>query len=274
MCSASPSFALNGFINVVGCLNCQTSADFSVAAASSAISLVKIGLYSVTSTNFAETAFVRVNGTVRLQCTGSPCTIKPGAPVYLSNVTTTFVDSSGNSLAGDSESALQASFAATDQMLFGNFRTQGKLGGPVKIPPAYGTTPIGNDVWEADTSTGIGLALAAMGVDPGNLPMGTLITVTWQDGTTAQFIRSNSVPTLQWIYVPGSMRNKAGDPITPIAGTTIQNPNTSGSGGGYANPAVPAPGTVTITGGSSCVATATFQDGSGTTYVFKFIYGC
>jgi hypothetical protein len=110
ICSASPSFALNGFINVGGCLNCQTSADFAAAATSEAQSLVKVGLYMITSTNFAETAYMRVNGTIRLQCTGSPCTIKPGAPSYLSNVTVSFVDASGNSLSGQSEASLEASF--------------------------------------------------------------------------------------------------------------------------------------------------------------------
>src|SRR6202034_2467341 len=113
---------------------------------------------------------------------------------------------------------------------------------PIAIPPAYGTTPINNEAWEVDTSTGIGQALLNMNVNQGNIPMGTVVTVTWQDGTTAQFIRSNSVPTLQWVYVPGSMRNKARQPITPVSGTTIQNPNTSGSGGGIALPSVPSPG--------------------------------
>jgi hypothetical protein len=274
MCSASPSFALNGFINVTGCQNCQTSADFSAAATSQAQALVKVGFYAVTSINFPETAYVRVNGTIRMECTGTPCTIKPGAPIRLSNVTTTFVDASGNSLAGESESALEAAFTAIDQMLFGNFRTQGKLSKVIPIPPAYGTTPIGNEVWDVDTNTGINVALGNMNVNPATLPAGTIISVVWADGTTAQFIRTNSVPSILWVYVPGSMRDKNGNPITPISGTMVPNPNTAGAGGGNSQPAAPNPATITITGTEYCQMGVTLSNGVDTIYVYIFYVPC
>jgi hypothetical protein len=36
LCSSSPSFALNGLINVSNCTHCQTSADFAAAATAQA----------------------------------------------------------------------------------------------------------------------------------------------------------------------------------------------------------------------------------------------
>jgi hypothetical protein len=275
ICSTAPSFALNGLINVVGCSNCQTSADFAAAATAQAQSMVKVGLYVVTSTNFAETAFVRVNGTVRLQCTGSPCTIKIGAPSFLSNVTTTFVDASGNSLAGQSEASLQAAFLAIDQMLYANFRTQGKLGGPVKVPPTYGISPINNEAWDVDANTAANNVIATQtGINPASLPLGTLIMVTWH-GTTAQFIRTNSVPSVLWVYLPGSMKDKNGNPITPVSGARITNPNTTGSGSGSADPSNPNPHSNTnLTGTELCKGSVTFSDGVSTVYVFITYFPC
>lgn len=206
--------------------------------------------------------------------TGTLCIILPGAQPYLTNVTTTLVDASGNSLAGNSEAALQAAFLAIDQTLFANFRTQGKLGGVVKIPPAYGTTPINNEVWDVDANTGINVALSNIGVNAGPLPAGTLVSVTWPDGTTAQFIRTNSVPSLSWKYVPGTMKDKNGNPITPVSGTMIKNPNTGGSGGGSTVPYTNPPWLTTIHGEGTCQSSVTWYDGQSTYYVYVTFLPC
>lgn len=276
LCSATPSFALNGLINVAGCTNCQTSADFAAAATAQAQSLVKVGLYVVTSLNFAATAYVRVNGTIRLACTGTPCTIKPGAQPMLSNVTTTFVDASGNSLAGQSEAALEAAFLAIDQTMYANFRTQGKLGGPIKVPPENTVSPLGSETWDVDANTAINNTVATeTGQNPASFPLGTLVMVTWSDGTTAQFIRTNKEPTVLWVYVPGSMKDKAGNPITPVSGVKITNPNTSGAGSGSADPSIPnAPASINLIGVEYCKGSVTFSDGVSTIYVFITYFPC
>jgi len=275
ICSSSPSIALNGLINVSSCTNCQTSADFAAAAAAQAESMVKVGLYIVTSLNFQETAYVRVNGSVRLPCNTTPCTIQPGEQPVLTNVTTSFVDVSGNSLAGQSEATLEAAFLAIDQTLYVNFRSGGPTGGkPIQIPPAISTTPINSESWDVDANTGINNVLQIQfGVDPAALPLGTLVSVQWQDGTTATFIRTNSVATLLWVYVPGSMRDKNGKPITPISGSAIANPNTAGPGSGAVqlpNSPIQAVGT----GVEYCQLTVTLSDGSNARYVYIYYVPC
>jgi hypothetical protein len=122
---------------------------------------------------------------------------------------------------------------------------------PIKIPPAYGTTPIGSEAWDVDANTGINQAYPG---NPGEVPLGTIIQVVWQDGTQAQFIRTNSVASLLWAYVPGTMKDKNGNPITPPAGTMNPNTKTNGAGSGSAN--FPGSGgsglQITIQGGNLC----------------------
>lgn len=264
----NPAHAGNGFVFTVNCAACQTSADFVSAAVSAAQARAWPGTYVVTSVTYPATAYVNVAGTIFI----GPM---PQMKFYLLNITTTLVDASGSSLAGQSEATLEATFAAIDLMIFGNIRKSGAINGVIKIPPNYGTTPINSETWEVDSSNGIGNALwTTLGVDQGNLPMGTLVSVVWQDGTTAQFVRTNSVPTLQWVYVPGSMKNKNGQPITPVSGTTILNPNPGGTGGGASVPGVPAPRTIIFLGSKACVGEQTFQDGTGAIYVYDFFIPC
>jgi hypothetical protein len=158
-------------------------------------------------------------------------------------------------------------------MLYSNFRTQGKLSRVVQIPSAYGTSPIGNEVWDVDANTGINVALGNLGVNAGSLPAGTLVTVVWPDGTTAQFLRTNSVPSILWVYVPGSMRDKNGNPITPVSGTMVNNPNTSGSGSGSAQPPDPN-GNILVTGTALCKTSVTANNGVDTIYVFITYVPC
>jgi hypothetical protein len=265
---ANPAHAANGFVFAANCANCQTSAQFVSAAVSAAQVQLLPGTYIVTSVPYPATAYVKVAGTLCF-------TPLPNMHAYLCNITTTLVDASGNSLAGQSEATLEATFAAIDLMFFGNIRKSGAINGVIKIPPTYGITPIGNEAWEVDTSNGIQNALwFTLGIDGGNVPPLTVVSVAWKDGTTAQFIRTNSVPTLLWKYVPNSMKDKDGTPITPIAGTTIQNPNTGGKGGGIVIPTVPTPYYLYFQASQYCTATTTLDDGSGTVYQYVYYVTC
>ncbi len=85
-------------------------------------------------------------------------------------------------------------------------------------------------------SPGIGQALFQMGINPAQIPVGTVITVTFSDGTTAQYVKQSATATYQWLW-NGIAHNKAGQLINR-AGGVISNPNTAGTGGG----AVTAPG--------------------------------
>jgi hypothetical protein len=132
-----------------------------------------------------------------------------------------------------------------------------------------------DEVWDVDANTGINIALGNSGVNAGTLPPGTLVSVTWADGTTATFIRTNSVPSVLWVYVPGSMRDKNGNPITPVSGTLAANPNTGGAGGGTTQPAAPnPPSTMVVTGTEYCQVGATWSDGVSSIYVYITFVPC
>ena len=86
---------------------------------------------------------------------------------------------------------------------------------------------------EEEVVPGIGAALLAKGIDPGSIAVGTLITVTFSDGTTAQYIKASSTSSYQWTWT-GVAHNKAGQLIRRD-GSVIANPNTTGDGGGTYN---------------------------------------
>jgi hypothetical protein len=133
-------------------------------------------------------------------------------------------------------------------------------------------SPIGNEVWDVDANTGINQVIPS----PASVPTGTIVVVVWQDGTTAQFIRTNSVPTVLWVYVPGSMKNKAGQPITPISGTQTKNPNSGGTGSGVIIPTVTGsnPWYLQLTGGNTCTGTTTLTIPEEGDYIFQFYFPC
>jgi hypothetical protein len=135
------------------------------------------------------------------------------------------IDSTGASIAGETESSQEAFYIALDQTLFGANR-----GNPttLNMPENYSVSFIGSE--DGETSPGIGQALFLVGINPAEIPVGTVITVTFSDGTTAQFVKQSATATYQWLW-NGVAHNKAGQRINR-AGGVIANPNTAGAGGG------------------------------------------
>lgn len=106
---------------------------------------------------------------------------------------------------------------------------------PIDVPTEYGGSYINNAALLEDTNSAIANVLYIVrGLNPANVPVGTVVTVVWADGTTARFKRVSAMGSYQWAYVEGTARNADGDPIDQN-GNVLSNPNSSGTGGGEAH---------------------------------------
>jgi hypothetical protein len=182
----------------------------------------------------------------------------------------TTVKPDGTSLTSD------ADLRTTDQVFFGSFRAGGSLGKVIPITGEYGGSPIGNEAWDVDANTAINQYLATLPtpINPANVPTFTVISVVWQpSGITAKFIRTNSVPSLLWAYVPGSMKDASGNPLTPVSGALMSNPNAGAGGAGSGTVLPTSPWTLTLSGGNTCSGSATATI-DGIDYIFKFFVPC
>jgi hypothetical protein len=180
------------------------------------------GTYTVVSSPKAATSLVKVQGAlVRLGNGATEFAISSAVPV----------DSSGNSLAGESETQLEAYFASYDQISMGTNRSN-----PLTVnEPAYYSTTFINAL-DQEVGPGIAQALAAEKINWNSLPVGAFVTVVFSDGTKALYIKTNGQITDHWAWA-GVAWDKHGNRINR-AGQPQSNPNTSGTGGG----AVTAPG--------------------------------
>jgi hypothetical protein len=257
------SKAAHAATNDVYAISCPTSvhvADFVTCTRGWETTHGATGMIAASSPTRALSALVRVTGTFLFTPTGK------GACCWSQNSgTMSPVKLDGTPITTD------ADLVSTDHILFGPLRSSGTLSGPITIPLPWGQSPIGNEAWEVDASTGLNQVVP----NPGAVPLGTLVIAKWQDGTTAQFVRTNSVPTLMWVYVPGSMRNAAGNPITPITGTRLLNPHTSGTGSGVVPIGSGAnPGDLYLDGGSFCTGSTTLTVPDDGVYIFQFFFPC
>jgi hypothetical protein len=254
MCVTSPATALNGFSRVVNCTQCSTSSDFLSAAVNAAQTAVAPGTYHVISLSQPRSAYIKVIGTVKVVPAPGQNQITPNSPRVLINVTATPIDEMGNSLAGLSESALQASFAASDQLTFGANRATNFTA--INVPPGdYSTFVCNCDLQEMGTGVA-GWITSQFNTQTETLPVGTIVTLRFADGTTAQFQKKDAMSTYRWGW-NGKAFNKQGQPID-AHGVVQGNQNTSGAGGGEVTTA-PAPGvqdlTFQLTGIGDCAET-------------------
>lgn len=123
-CAASAGYALNGFVYVVQCNTCQTTADFQGAAKYQAGYMAEGGTYLVVSNAVARSAYMQVTGHI----------VQVGGEPEWRPTTATPIDSSGNSLAGQTEATLENDYTALDLMTIGLDRNL-----PVVIDVASGT---------------------------------------------------------------------------------------------------------------------------------------
>jgi len=259
ICFFNSADAANGYINVSNCLSCVTSTDFVSSATTNAHGLGQAGTYVAVSSTHAETAFVQITGTP-VWVTGGD----GGKELRLTNITATLIDGSGNSLAGSGESTLETDFNTFDQVSFGTNRS-GNIG-YVTVPDDYQSSFINSDL--TDTAGQIPSWINNQ-YHITQIPVGTVVTLTYPDGTSAQFIKISASGTIQFEW-NGLAWNSAHQLIDQYGNRRV-NSNTSGSGTGTANP-TPTNGNFAISGEGLCTTTTTvtwggvFQ-GSETHYV-------
>ena len=68
-------------------------------------------------------------------------------------------------------------------------------------------------------------------INIGAMPPGTPVTLVFQDGSTAVFLKAPAGSTVAFVW-SGKATNKDGQPITNTAGTLLNPTNTSATGGG------------------------------------------
>lgn len=207
------SYALNGYTYVASCA-CVTSTDFIHAAMVQGQHLLRSGTYAMISSSTAETAWIQI--TVGRSGIGGVLVVLSAVPI----------DSSGNSLAGQSEATLEADFASFDLITMGTNRNQPLT---VNEPTNYQISFIGSD--DAEVGPGIDQALLAQGINWAFLPIGSLVTVKFNDGTKAIYFKKDNTDA-HWVWA-GSAWDSHGNQIYRN-GQPLQNPNTSGAGGGSA----------------------------------------
>src|SRR4029077_11191519 len=135
------------------------------------------------------------------------------------------VDSSGNSLAGQSESQLQAYFTSYDQILMGTSRSN-----PLTVNEPTNYSPTFVNALDEEVGPGIDQALLlGQGVNWSFLPVNTIVTVIFSDGTKALYKKTNNTND-HWHWA-GVAWDKNGNRINS-GGQPLSNPNTSGGGGG------------------------------------------
>lgn len=135
------------------------------------------------------------------------------------------VDTAGHSIAGNSESSNESFYTGLDQVIFGVSRSTPKM---VSEPTSYASSFINSS--EEEVEPGINYALVQMGIDPGSIPAGTVITVKFEDGTDAQYVKGLATATYQWTW-NGIAHNKVGQ-LIDRSGRLRSNPNSAGKGGG------------------------------------------
>lgn len=73
------------------------------------------------------------------------------------------------------------------------------------------------------------------------LPVGTVVTVTYRDGTSEKFVVTATVGSVMAVPVAGSQKDKDGNPINACDGTCSPAPSTGSGGDGSGSSGVPTP---------------------------------
>lgn len=150
--------ALNVYLNSCAC---KTTADFVNSAASTAVDQQKAGMYTLISSSVARTAFISVQG---------HWVAAQGQWILISAVP---VDAAGNSLAGQSESAQEAIYTATDINVMMVNRSDPIVTIGLQLPGFFSH----DDAEIAAAYFNISVNQAS------SLGYGDTVTITWGDGS-------------------------------------------------------------------------------------------
>ena len=104
--------------------------------------------------------------------------------------------------------ALEADLQGTDEALFANARA--KPMPPVNLSPDYASSFINS--LDEEVGPGIPQAIAAKGINPVFLPVGTIVMVVFEDGSKATYRRVSLIGSIQWVWT-GQAWDAQGRPI-------------------------------------------------------------
>lgn len=165
-------------------------------------------------------------------------------------------------------SALEADLERTDEMLHANARA--KPLPPVNLSPTYSSSFVNS--LDEEVGPGIPQAIAAKGINPVFLPVGTIVLVVFADGTKATYRKVTLLGTDQWVWT-GKAWDAQGRPInrngSPRAG------GVAGAGSaGAVNTQTPA-SVFRLIASQSCQMTTSISDpAGGYTYTVSHLIPC
>lgn len=237
----------------ISCPSAVHVSQFSGCVHAYVISHGSTGLFVASSTTAPLSALVRSSGTWFQTC-GGFCIWTGG--------TLTAIQMDGTPLTSD------AQLTTIDQSMFAQLRTASALTAVILVPTDYGGSYINNSALDEDTNSAISFVLyITRSINPNSVPIGTIVVVKWNDGTTAKFVRVSQSGSFQWAYMPGSARNAQGQPINPD-GSIVANPHSTGTGAGSVDPNVTGSGgyiwNLRFNGDHNCTGTSTLTDETGT----------
>jgi hypothetical protein len=210
--ACGPARALDRNTRIISCSTCETPIDFRNAAITASYSDQNNLTYAVVGDSNGFSAYVQVSG----YWFYDPFTYNQ----YWTVNTAQAMDQNGGALSSDLPTA-QAQMAVVDVGLFGYNRTPtSPKVVAINMPLAYDGSFI-NSTDEYD-SPGIGNALAQLGLNPSDFPVGSKLTVTYADGTKAVFVKVSMTSSYQWAWDGVHAWNANGKPIDR-AGNLIAN---------------------------------------------------
>jgi hypothetical protein len=214
--------ALNGNTAIAYCSTCETPIDFRNAAITQSYTDQADLTYVVVGSSNGMSAYVRVSGYWFFDPYSwtEYWTVNGAQPM----------DQNGGALSDDLPTA-QAQMSVVDVGLFGFTRgpSSPKVA-TVNMPTDYDGSFIGST--DEYDSPGIGRALALLGVNPAEFPIGAKLTVIYHDGTKAVFVKISNSGSYQWTWDGQHAWDSQGHPFTDRSGTLAANSNTTGYGSG------------------------------------------
>jgi hypothetical protein len=245
------------------CDTCLTLADFETSAAQAAYArgtlgggVAGLGTYVIVNRVNPKSAIVMVSGRRVQSCDShGECRYR----LVITGVRA--INETGGS-------ALAEDLQKTDETLFANTRATPLP--PVNLSETYASSFIGSI--DEEVGPGIPLAIAAKGINPVFLPVGTVVMVVFPDGTKATFIKVTAMGSDQWRWT-GKAWNAQGRPInrngSPKAGGVA-----GASGGGQVNTNTFAASFALVASQSCQMSTSIHDPAGGVTYTVWHLIPC